>query len=133
MDSKDIKAKEYFAVYGSLLKGQYNHYLIKDSEFVEKAEVKGYDLYSLGRFPVAKPSKDGTLVVEVYKIKDDSIKTSIHVMEVLAGYDPYEITINGKNCIMYVGSDQYYRVPSTVGSKVPNGDWGAYNRTPDFY
>lgn len=76
------------AVYGSLKRGCYNHYLLERTGAVFKGEglAKGYGLYSLGMYPAAVPRDEADLLkVEFYEVDDRTFEV-LNSMERGAGY-----------------------------------------------
>lgn len=64
-------------VYGTLLKGRYNHYLLEEAgyaEFQGRATLHGYALYDLGSYPGIKPSPRGMVLGEVYKVDEETLR-----------------------------------------------------------
>lgn len=81
--------KDYFFIYGSLRKGEYNHYFIKkDSKFISYAILSGYKLVSFGSYPAIVTSSDETDVVvgELLQITDQEKIDKIEGMELDACY-----------------------------------------------
>ncbi len=74
-------------VYGTLLKGHYNHRLLKDSKFLYKYQIPGYTLYTTGAYPVAiRTEKESQYITgEVYEI-DHLTWGVVENMERYAGY-----------------------------------------------
>tara|TARA_X000001382_G_scaffold116270_1_gene95361 strand:+ start:134 stop:505 length:372 start_codon:yes stop_codon:yes gene_type:complete len=67
---------QYVAVYGTLKKGESNHHLLWDSEFIKEYRYPEGYLVDLGRFPGfinTKFSFNGGVVVEVYLVNDATI------------------------------------------------------------
>lgn len=67
---------EYVFVYGTLLKGEGNHPVIKDARFVGKASIVG-ELYNLGPFPGALNvglSPDHIIRGEVYAVNKEILE-----------------------------------------------------------
>ena len=60
-------------VYGTLMKGMVNHAFLKDSKFVGKAEVSGFDMYLLGNYP-GVINGSGRVKGEIYEISDITLK-----------------------------------------------------------
>ncbi len=77
----------YVFTYGTLKRGQGNHYLLEDSVFVEEATVQGYGLTPGGGFPYAIPCSNMTARGEVYAVEE-------HTMARLDGLEgfPYHYT-----------------------------------------
>jgi len=120
--------KHLVAVYGSLRKGLGNHHVIKDGELLGEFKTKPeYSLYSLGGFPGLKQEGETSVVMEVYKVDDSTLKR----VNRLEGYDP-----NSEDNSFYdrVSIDTPYGeaytfifVPSIEGRPfVKSGDWTSY-------
>lgn len=63
-------------VYGSLMKGFYNHKgFLENAVFLGQAAISGFDIYDLGRYPGIKRSSDTaeahTVLGELYEVNDD--------------------------------------------------------------
>ena len=54
-------------VYGTLMKGQANHRLLRDESYLGEATLDGYDMYDLGYFPGIVPGT-GTVRGELYRV-----------------------------------------------------------------
>ena len=63
-------------VYGTLMKGESNHYYIENQQYLGKAAIHGYNLYNLGHYPGIRPSEHKTRTVygELYSIDDNALK-----------------------------------------------------------
>jgi len=63
-------------VYGTLMKGESNHFYIENQQYLGKAAIHGYNLYNLGHYPGIRPSKHNTRTVygELYSIDDNALK-----------------------------------------------------------
>ena len=69
-------------VYGTLMAGEYNHKLISSQKREGEGSIRGFDLYSLGRYPGIRPSEHADHVVygEVYLV-DDSTLEQVNILE----------------------------------------------------
>lgn len=57
-------------VYGSLKKGYYNHvHYLSDAGFIGEGIIKGYDMYSLGKFPAIVKGQ-GRVYGELYRVTE---------------------------------------------------------------
>ena len=63
-------------VYGTLMRGEYNHRLIESQELEGEGFIRGFDLYNLGRYPGIRPSDNPEHVVygEVYLVDDRTLE-----------------------------------------------------------
>lgn len=68
-------------VYGSLMKGEFNHHLLKDAEFVGEGSIYG-KMYSLIYYPAVVHSKVKQVYGEVYRVSEDTLKN----LDELEGY-----------------------------------------------
>ena len=50
----------YVFTYGTLLKGERNHHLINDDDFVSEGSIKNYRMFNLGRYPGIETSFKST-------------------------------------------------------------------------
>ena len=88
-DERKPTTEDTFFMYGSLRRGMYNHYILKDkSKFISNAKISRFKLLSFGSFPAVIPSDDENdfVVGELFKITDDEVITSIDRMELNYGY-----------------------------------------------
>ncbi|MBR4120297.1 MAG: gamma-glutamylcyclotransferase [Spirochaetales bacterium] len=63
-------------VYGTLMRGEYNHRLIESQELEGEGFIRGFNLYNLGHYPGIRPSKHPEHVVygEVYLVDDRTLE-----------------------------------------------------------
>jgi gamma-glutamylcyclotransferase (GGCT)/AIG2-like uncharacterized protein YtfP len=77
-------------VYGSLLRGEGNHKLLRNSELLgETTTPEGFGIIDLGWFPGAIRTEKGKVVGEVYEVDDETLNR----LDSLEGYnrrDPLE-------------------------------------------
>lgn len=60
-------------VYGTLMKNMRNNYLLKNSEYIGKTEIDGYDMYDLGSYPgIIKGN--GKIKGEVYSVNESTMQ-----------------------------------------------------------
>lgn len=55
-------------VYGTLMKGYWNHRLLQQSEFLGKGLLNGYDMYRVSSFPGIIPNNKGYITGELYQV-----------------------------------------------------------------
>ena len=63
----------YVFTYGTLLKGERNHHLINDDDFVSEGMIKNYKMFNLGTYPGIE-SGDGIVLGELYLVDDNTLK-----------------------------------------------------------
>lgn len=109
------------AVYGSLKKGEMNHttFGFDKSKFVREIDVAGYEMFSIGPFPVIVRTSDKKkkIRVELYDVPDD-IYYGIYIMEVGAGYREVDEHIGGFRSKIFI----YDRKPVNA-TLVLDGNW----------
>ena len=79
-----LKINEYFStravfVYGTLMTGENNHYLLENSRFLKASSIEGYEMYNAGWFPAIIPGK-GIIPGELYEVHENDI-ASIDMLE----------------------------------------------------
>ena len=62
----------YVFTYGTLLKGERNHHLIDDNDYVCDATVNGFIMFNLGRYPGIYHG-NGTILGEIYLVDDETL------------------------------------------------------------
>jgi gamma-glutamylcyclotransferase (GGCT)/AIG2-like uncharacterized protein YtfP len=125
----DITPGIRVAVYGSLRKGQSNHRLLANSEFLGQTTlpaVNSFRMVCLGAFPgLVHDEKAATpIVVEVYQVSSETFQR-LDALEGYPGfYDRKKVPTRFKNAWIYF-------LPGSKGydghTPVPEGDW------VDFY
>ena len=76
--NKYFKNRQVF-VYGTLMKGESNHYFLKNSAYINGATVDGYEMYNVGYYPAIIPGK-GKIIGELYEVSIDDMP-SIDMLE----------------------------------------------------
>ena len=79
-----LKINEYFNtrnvfVYGTLMNGEMNHYLLEDSKCLGKAAVDGYEMYNVGWYPAIIPG-ESRILGELYEVPQEDMN-SIDMLE----------------------------------------------------
>lgn len=118
-----MENKYKVAVYGSLRKGLYNHYLMSHSDFIKTVSVEvPFKMISMSdRFPALIPTKENNLVIfELYKIDDKTARN----LDILEGYPDFY----SKKYIKIEDEDYlvYYLSPLKITNEeevVKSGDW----------
>ena len=65
--------KHYVFTYGTLLKGERNHHLISDDDYVCEGIIKGFKMFNLGTYPGIEYG-DGEVLGELYYVSDETLK-----------------------------------------------------------
>lgn len=118
-----------YAVYGTLRKGNGNHYLIEKSEYLGTMKTPPiFTLMDIGPFP-AVVNGSSKVVVEVYKIDKETEQTLFR----LEGYNP-----NGQNNLYEVCTFEcelgwvniFIMKPYQVRSykEIKSGDWNKWKQ-----
>ena len=118
-----MENKYKVAVYGSLRKGLYNHYLMSHSDFIKTVSVEvPFKMISMSdTFPALIPTKENNLVVfELYKVNDKTARN----LDILEGYPDFY----SKKYIKIKDEDYlvYYLSPLKITNEeevVKSGDW----------
>lgn len=119
-----------YAFYGSLRKGMENYFHFKDGlEFLGRAELPGYKLFSLTDYPYAIATKNqkDCIVVELFKITNSKTEELIHQVEMDAGYIFTNVEIAKQKFGIYLFSEA-----SSNDVWVECGDWIAYQQILAF-
>lgn len=63
----------YLFTYGTLMKGESNHFYLKESEYIGNGIIRGYRLLKIEDYPGAIPTDDlqKEVIGEIYKIRHD--------------------------------------------------------------
>jgi len=131
-----MKNKVRFAVYGTLRKGNGNHRLLQDAEYLGTIKTEPiYTMVSLGGFPAVKENGNTSIVCEIYETDDEDIIKSVFRLEGCTGvkghpnnwYDFVELDTNWGKANMFT--------MNTCNSKVEieNGDWNKYRGIQSAY
>lgn len=64
--NKYFKTRQVF-VYGTLMKGESNHYFLKNSKYINNAILDGYEMYNVGYYPAIIPG-EGRIIGELYEV-----------------------------------------------------------------
>ena len=85
--------KKLVFTYGTLMKGERNHYLLLDEDFVSDATCKGFKIFNLGTYP-GIVAGNGTICGELYSVDDETLKRLDSLEEEGALYIRNKIVIN---------------------------------------
>ncbi len=107
--------------YGTLMRGEANHRLLRGSLFVGVAKtVRGFGLFDHGHFPAMVRMGDGVVAGEVFEITDETLRA----LDRLEGYP----TLYGRELIDLDDGSQaiaYLQAGEQVHgrSRIDCGDW----------
>lgn len=123
---KEVELKGgLYAFYGSLRKGQYNYERtgLPKETYIKTVQIEGYEMYSLGAFPlvVQSSNKKDVITVDLFAIANVDLQRGIHLMEIGAGYERITHNIDGKDYYLYV----YSRANKGL-QRVTSGDWAEW-------
>ena len=80
-----MKIDKLIAVYGTLRKGEPNHQVLADSQYLKTIRLKGFKMYGAHSFPaVIKGTEDDSIVIEIYRITSQNI---LRALDLLEGFD----------------------------------------------
>ena len=63
----------YVFTYGTLLKGERNHHLLNDDDFVSEGYIKNFKMFDLGTYPGIEYG-EGIVMGELYLVDDATLK-----------------------------------------------------------
>lgn len=61
-------------VYGTLMRGNSNHFLMRNSKYVANGTIDGYKMYELGSFPGIRPAEESRVRGELYLVPDEDFE-----------------------------------------------------------
>ena len=113
--------------YGTLMTGEHNNYILKDSKYIGVDKIKGYSMYDMKfGFPfIINSSKRDTVIGEVWEVDYNTLQ-HLNMLEgyIEDGYDNHYdrvsvISQNGHECLVYV----YKKFPKTPFIKCTKKTW----------
>ena len=112
-------------VYGSLLKGLHNAYVLGDSNCIGKFETKKeFKMYDIGAYPAITDGKQA-IKGEVYEVDDEVLARLDRLEGISSGfYFRREVTIPklGEKALIYVGGN----VLEFADKVIESGDYRTY-------
>lgn len=106
-------------VYGTLLSGEGNNYLLEGSQKLGDAKVQGFLMKNLGPFPACVPNDNinAEVVGEVWEVSDETFKR----LDRLEGYpDFYDRTLVGTS---HGEAWIYINVAASGRPTIQSGNW----------
>ena len=80
--------ENYVFVYGTLMNGKRNHYILEDSKFIGNGFISDYFMFNIVTYPGIQKSKYKSKVHgEVYQVRDETLKQLDILEEVGTLYD----------------------------------------------
>ncbi|MGB5136366.1 MAG: gamma-glutamylcyclotransferase [Prochlorococcaceae cyanobacterium] len=116
------------AVYGTLKRGECNHHWLRGARFEGRIRVPGLELYNLGEYPMAVPSRDplARIHAELYRLEASALARLDVLEDYPELYDRRLLpTADDRLACIYLGQPHQVR----GCRRVPFDDWGA---TPVF-
>ena len=108
-------------VYGTLRRGDYNHYILKESTFLGTANTEPrFTLVNLGVFPAMINKGNTSIRGEVYEVDDSTLRT----LDSLEGHPNYYV--RGKIQLQNGMEANAYVLPNRRADfhpTIPSGDW----------
>jgi gamma-glutamylcyclotransferase (GGCT)/AIG2-like uncharacterized protein YtfP len=104
-EAKHMHSKVF--VYGTLMQGRCNHYLLKNSTFIGKGMAKGVGLYTVSSdYPGAVLEKGETVLGEIYQVNSSTLQAldELEDNEILYKREllPIELEKGGKIIIAWI-------------------------------
>lgn len=116
-----------YAYYGTLRQGMEYHSIYRQGmRYLRSVVLDGYRLFSLGDYPYAIRSANGSIIADLYEV-EEKIAEIIHQMEIEAGYHYDEIIIDSASFGIYL-----FATPGDDGTEIRSGDWVRYAREIGF-
>ena len=125
-----MNENRHYAFYGSLRLGMENYVLFEDGlEFLGKAELRGFKIFSLIDYPyaIATENENDCIVVELFKVTNIRTEELIHQVEMDAGYIFTNIEIAKQKFGIYLFTEI-----RDENMWVKSGDWVAYKSSCAF-
>ena len=129
-----LKVNKLIAVYGTLRKGERNHQVLGDSEYLKTIRLKGFKMYGAPTFPaVIKGTTDDSIVIEIYRIKRQNISQALDFLEGFDRNNPSSAKNNYIIQLIKIDSEMepveiytFGHHPEKVhqiGREIKSGDW----------
>lgn len=61
-------------VYGTLMRNRWNHYYLKEQNFIGTGKLEGYEMYNVRSFPGIVQKPDEYVIGEVYQVTEQVLK-----------------------------------------------------------
>lgn len=115
-------------VYGTLLSGEPNHYLLHGQPLVGEARTRArFNLVSLGGFPAMVPGGEVAVRGEVYDVDAETLDALDRLEGYPDFYDREPVELHGE----VAGEALAYLLPRERVSErpeIPHGDWKAWQK-----
>ncbi len=116
------------AVYGSLKRDFYNHYLLETATFMATGQVDGFEMFSLGSYPMVVPG-NGQISVELFEVDFATFADLDRLEGFPSFYGRQVVTVQTPHCPieawMYVGRREQVKNRKRVRSGTWKHDEGA--------
>ena len=122
------------AVYGTLRKGEANHHVLGNSEFIKTIRLKGFKMYGANSFPaVIQGAENDSIIVEIYKITRQNILDELDLLEGFDRKNPMgrenlytvqKIKIDSEKMPIEIYTfDHHPWSVQQIGPEIKSGDW----------
>lgn len=125
--------KNIMFTYGTLMKGQRNHYYLKEESYIGDSMLNDYGLLELNGFPGAIPSEGKNVYGELYYVNDEE-KKSIDYLEGSLYTYKMDFFFSGER--LYFAGYYDYNFPEDVNThdfRIPYGKWDSKKFNKDEY
>ncbi len=111
-------------VYGTLRKGESNHYLLKDAHYLGESSVHGYEMHTPHfSYPYIRPNKlSNRVVVEIYAVDNSQFEK----LDMLEGYPTHYDRVKVKCSHKIEGWVYYSDRENPRTTIIEGGDWVKY-------
>lgn len=109
--------------YGTLMKGERNHYFLKDSRYICDGVLKDYCLKETGSYPAAIKKEGFKVYGEIYETDEDTKKRVDYLEGTGYLYDCVKVKVETEKGEEEVYFYEYLQDVSKMKTRKPEGKW----------